>query len=637
MNHEGRKKKRKQQQQQHQERQQQNPLSTARKVDDKIQSLWHRKSGIGYRLFVSYYGGQPEGIVVESKSSVVTTAPETTSLKNNTSTSSNNIQYDNGRNVGKGLSRAAKRRKKKKGQNRSVENSHDDLKDTNGSNNNDIKKDDICQASHSSDNNCLTLSMRKEMEINNDDDESFKRSGVALLKSSTPLLHAQNNGKLGSNHHLKPYLKYLMRPLPLTFRIRATADPRNVDSLEMELDTLLKQDDNSTKQIIRAITTTNNGSKSAIYQTSHLPKSQLSPQLSSLLLHYNENGTIARQDLGSMLPVLAVQSLILKRAKKLSSQSKDDELEEEEEEKKRSSGSSNNKGIHILDMCACPGSKTLQALEQLLLQCNRNNRIIANDVHPRRVQTLQEAIDRSGVLISENNRTSYSEEQIKKKMLFFTNHDASIFPMPCNSSGSKARPFDFILCDVPCSGDGTVRKDGTILPMWTPRTSNALHSLQVRILHRALELAHPTRGIVCYSTCSLNPVENEAVVAAVLQKWKEEDIEILDWQSDADALHLLPTNFQTRPGVTHWRVADWKPNNDDENDDADYENDEDAFVKWYDTFESAKDEKMLHAEPTFWPSSWSPEISANLRKCARLWPQDMDSGGFFLAVLRRKK
>jgi len=95
--------------------------------------------------------------------------------------------------------------------------------------------------------------------------------------------------------------------------------------------------------------------------------------------------------------------------------------------------------------------------------------------------------------------------------------------------------FDRILCDVPCSGDGTIRKNMGIWKSWQPMDGNGLHgyvnanpsgiiivanrlifhSLQVRILQRAMNML-TADGRIVYSTCSLNPVENEAVIAEAL-------------------------------------------------------------------------------------------------------------------------
>ena len=79
-----------------------------------------------------------------------------------------------------------------------------------------------------------------------------------------------------------------------------------------------------------------------------------------------------------------------------------------------------------------------------------------------------------------------------------TNHDASIFPaikIPSEHiefpSGTKTRVankrqhqllFDRILCDVPCSGDGTLRKNPGIWKNWSPMDGNGLHGLELYFL-----------------------------------------------------------------------------------------------------------------------------------------------------------
>ena len=73
-----------------------------------------------------------------------------------------------------------------------------------------------------------------------------------------------------------------------------------------------------------------------------------------------------------------------------------------------------------------------------------------------------------------------------------------------------------MLADVPCSGDGTIRKDPSVLPRWSPAVSNQIHATQLEIGWRAVQLLR-VGGVLAYSTCSLNPVEDEAVVAALLQ------------------------------------------------------------------------------------------------------------------------
>jgi len=69
---------------------------------------------------------------------------------------------------------------------------------------------------------------------------------------------------------------------------------------------------------------------------------------------------------------------------------------------------------------------------------------------------------------------------------------------------------------VPCSSDAAIRKIPSKWSSWSSRESQTLHPLQIRICQRGLELLK-VGGKLSYSTCSLNPVENESVVAALLQ------------------------------------------------------------------------------------------------------------------------
>ena len=72
------------------------------------------------------------------------------------------------------------------------------------------------------------------------------------------------------------------------------------------------------------------------------------------------------------------------------------------------------------------------------------------------------------------------------------------------------------MADVPCTGDGTLRKNADIWPKWNVSNGNNLHGVQYRIVKRGLELLE-VGGRLVYSTCSLNPVENEAVLHRMLK------------------------------------------------------------------------------------------------------------------------
>ena len=77
---------------------------------------------------------------------------------------------------------------------------------------------------------------------------------------------------------------------------------------------------------------------------------------------------------------------------------------------------------------------------------------------------------------------------------------------------------------MPCSGDGTLRKAPDIWRRWVASNGNGLHLLQLRI---ALQAAHQLRtgGRMVYSTCTFNPVEDEAVVAEV--RGQEADVHVM--------------------------------------------------------------------------------------------------------------
>ena len=90
--------------------------------------------------------------------------------------------------------------------------------------------------------------------------------------------------------------------------------------------------------------------------------------------------------------------------------------------------------------------------------------------------------------------------------------DAARFPALLNYTrrhrGARKVKFDRVLCDVPCSGDGTFRKSVRLWKEWSVVEALTLHHLQLNILKRGIQLlAHG--GRLVYSTCSLNPIECE--------------------------------------------------------------------------------------------------------------------------------
>ncbi|KFG26027.1 uncharacterized protein NESG_01139 [Nematocida ausubeli] len=150
----------------------------------------------------------------------------------------------------------------------------------------------------------------------------------------------------------------------------------------------------------------------------------------------------------------------------------------------------------VLDMCASPGSKSSQILEVL----GKNSTLICNDINSRRVAQLV--------------------KQTKRFMhpgLIVTCNDASVYPR-CGVTPDR------VLCDVPCSGDGTIRKNRHIFQKWSVNEFIGLYTVQKKILKRGIDMLEDG-GILVYSTCSLNPVENEVVLLCVLEE--RPDVEIV--------------------------------------------------------------------------------------------------------------
>ncbi|EST08532.1 Phosphoribosyltransferase domain protein [Kalmanozyma brasiliensis GHG001] len=201
----------------------------------------------------------------------------------------------------------------------------------------------------------------------------------------------------------------------------------------------------------------------------------------------------------------------------------------------------------VLDMCAAPGSKTAQLIESLHSPFTSapsaynpmpTGLVIANDSDTKRAHMLV-----------------HQSQRLPSPNLLVTNLDASNYqsitvPYKAADEGAEvvqtAMKYDRILADVPCSGDGTIRKNVPIWKEWTPNNAVGLHALQLKILMRGLNQLREG-GRLVYSTCSMNPIENEAVVAEALRRF-EGKVRIVDCSS------RLP-ELVRRPGLTTWRAA----------------------------------------------------------------------------------
>ncbi len=201
-------------------------------------------------------------------------------------------------------------------------------------------------------------------------------------------------------------------------------------------------------------------------------------------------------------------------------------------------------GDTVLDMCASPGSKTTQMAAMM----ENKGIIVANDITGDRMKPLGINLQRVGAL-------NVVESQARGQQLT-----------------RLATKFDRILVDAPCSGTGTIRKSPKTLGIWNPLMVRRLASQQKTLIDTGFSLLKPG-GTLVYSTCSVEPEENEGVVDWLLQKYP----------STASVEEIKLDINRSSPIL--------------------------SFEK----------------------SSYSSSV----KKCLRIWPQDNNTEGFFVAKLKK--
>jgi NOL1/NOP2/sun family putative RNA methylase len=170
-------------------------------------------------------------------------------------------------------------------------------------------------------------------------------------------------------------------------------------------------------------------------------------------------------------------------------------------------------GERVLDMAAAPGSKTTQMAAMM----GNTGIIIANDPSPTRVRGLIGNVDRAGCL------------------------NVAVCRMDGLGLGrSLAGACDKVLVDAPCSSEGTIRKSAQALDRWSVAAVRRFPSIQKRLIAAGYHALRPG-GFMVYSTCTVAPEENEAVVAHLLSRHPEAEV------CDAD----LP-GMKMRPALVEW-------------------------------------------------------------------------------------
>lgn len=144
-------------------------------------------------------------------------------------------------------------------------------------------------------------------------------------------------------------------------------------------------------------------------------------------------------------------------------------------------------GQKVLDLCASPGGKSFAAG----IQMQNKGEILSLELYDSRLKLIEEGAERLGLTIitAKQNDSSVKNEVWENS-------------------------FDRVICDVPCSGYGTIAKKPEIRHK-NPEEAKSLPALQLAILEAGAD-ALKVGGRLVYSTCTLNPEENENVTSAFL-------------------------------------------------------------------------------------------------------------------------
>ena len=196
----------------------------------------------------------------------------------------------------------------------------------------------------------------------------------------------------------------------------------------------------------------------------------------------------------------------------------------------------------VLDLCAAPGSKTTQMGSMM----QNTGLIIANDYKGQRLQSLGINLQRSGltnVMISLMHGKRFYQFQ-----------------------------FDKILVDAPCSGTGTIRKSLKTIRIWNTGMITKLAKQQKELAHRAFENLK-VGGEMVYSTCSVEPEENEGVVDYLLTTFPQ-----------AQIIKVTLPGLKTSPPILEFNKTKYHP---------------------------------------------------DIKHTLRIWPQDNDTEGFFVAKIKK--
>lgn len=191
---------------------------------------------------------------------------------------------------------------------------------------------------------------------------------------------------------------------------------------------------------------------------------------------------------------------------------------------------------YVLDLCAAPGGKTIQA--SMLMK--NQGLLYSNDISYKRSQIITQNVERLG--LSNVIVTCNDYEKIYKDYLNY---------------------FDKIILDAPCSGSGMFRKDDKMRDDWSINKVLKFQEIQKQLITYAYEMLKPG-GTLIYSTCSYSYEEDEEVVQylldnsdAIIEEIPSNNLYFTDPKTRL-GIHLFPNKF---PGEGHYICKINKPGN----------------------------------------------------------------------------
>ncbi|MBR5726540.1 MAG: rRNA cytosine-C5-methyltransferase [Muribaculaceae bacterium] len=159
--------------------------------------------------------------------------------------------------------------------------------------------------------------------------------------------------------------------------------------------------------------------------------------------------------------------------------------------------------VRYLDLCAAPGGKTTAAIQAL----PQRSLVVTNEIVPPRARVLADNVIRWG----------------NPRCVVTSNAPAHL--------GKLTNFFDVIAADVPCSGEGMMRKDDEAIAQWSPALVEQCAQRQREILADAWHALRPG-GLLIYSTCTYNRQENEEMAEFIVRELGATPLEVpveADW------------------------------------------------------------------------------------------------------------